>query len=559
MKNLNEISKTISNNKKIEQKDILRISKYISSLFELGIIKNENKINELIEKVCNQLEGIFYYDNNDEKLLAELGISKDNKGKSKDNVIYVNKNMSDEMIEITLFHELTHFLQRFNVEGLEECIGIMQNYKWRILMEAQTQNIAEMVYSNIYGKEREKIDYKSEELRMLPGGNIKSNLRNYQMYDYILKKICLVLEISIKDFIAMNFQGVESMNLFEKKLSGKYGDEVLNFIYELLDVIYSTDAIIYTGGEKELNNPYNVASLVDGRTINASSKNQFRCMKQLDLLLMYLSKDKIDIYSFLLDNQFDKNEEYLPQNEKFSEVSHASNEDVENNPEKYIMTECIPACKELWKKNIYTFMVSNYVGETGIWIEIYNEISDENKKYLDSLKLKNIKVDIYHEGCYRIRIDHIGKNASDLLLEVCKGFKMQDVPKNIACFTEEDFLIDCGCFSEIENPNYYEMKEFYEMDFESLEEQRDYIEKYSKWEHSDESKKYLKKYDSTKKIKSTEQYAKDNNMIYVDGVIYRSKYDFDKHIKYLQYINRIIEEQNYTTHFENGVESIIKL
>ena len=45
----------------------------------------------------------------------------------------------------------------------------------------------------------------------------------------------------------------------------------------------------------------------------------------------------------------------MQQSNKFSEVSHTSMEEVENNPEQFIMTECIPACKELWSKNIYTF------------------------------------------------------------------------------------------------------------------------------------------------------------------------------------------------------------
>ena len=119
-------------------------------------------------------------------------------------------------------------------------------------------------------------------------------------------------------------------------------------------------------------------SLVDNRTINVSSEEQFKSIKQLDSILLHLSKQNIEVYSKLLDLQFDKREEYMQQSNKFSEVSQTSMEEVENNPEKFIMTECIPACKELWSKNIYTFMVSNYIGENGIWIEIYDEISDEN-------------------------------------------------------------------------------------------------------------------------------------------------------------------------------------
>lgn len=552
----NIFQKVSNNNKKIDEDKISLIARYFVSLFELNILKDETLINSLVLKVVNELENIIYYDNNDEKLLKELGISKKNKGLFKGNIIYINKNMEDDMIKITLFHELTHFLQRYNVDGYEECIGIMQNYKWRILMEAQTQNVAEMVYSNIFGNIKEELEYNSEELRMLSGGTIKSNLRNYQMYDMILRKILLVLNMSIEDFIAINFNGKQSLKLFEEKLDNSYGKKVKNFIWELLDIIYSTDAIVYTGGVDNLSEPCIVQSLVDNRTINVSSEEQFKSIKQLDSILLHLSKQNIEVYSKLLDLQFDKREEYMQQSNKFSEVSQTSMEEVENNPEKFIMTECIPACKELWSKNIYTFMVSNYIGENGIWIEIYDEISDENLTYLKSLKSKNISVSIYHDGCYKIEVNHIGKNASDLLLEVCKGFKMQDVPKNIAYFSEEEFLIKCGCYNELPNPNYVEMKEFYEMEFDTLEEQKNYISKYREWELSENSKKIVKAFNPNKKEKTTEEYVIEHDMIYEDGRVYLSKFDYEKHLKYVHYIEKLIDEQLYLAHYENGVETI---
>ncbi|MBD9115436.1 hypothetical protein EGP95_06655 [bacterium] len=552
----NIVQKISNNSKNIDEDKISLIAKYFVSLFELDILKDEALINSLVLKVVNELENIIYYDNNDEKLLKELGISKKNKGLFKGNIIYINKNMEDDMIKITLFHELTHFLQRYNVDGYEECIGIMQNYKWRILMEAQTQNVAEMVYSNIFGNIKEELEYNSEELRMLSGGTIKSNLRNYQMYDMILRKILLVLNMSIEDFIAINFNGKQSLKLFEEKLDNSYGKKVKNFIWELLDIIYSTDAIVYTGGVDNLSEPCIVQSLVDNRTINVSSEEQFKSIKQLDSILLHLSKQNIKVYSKLLDLQFDKREKYMQQSNKFSEVSQTSMEEVENNPEKFIMTECIPACKELWSKNIYTFMVSNYIGENGIWIEIYDEISDENLKYLKSLKSKNISVSIYHDGCYKIEVNHIGKNASDLLLEVCKGFKMQDVPKNIAYFSEEEFLIKCGCYNELLNPNYVEMKEFYEMEFDTFEEQKNYMSKYREWELSENSKKIVKTFNPNKKEKTTEEYVIERDMIYEDGRVYLSKFDYEKHLKYVHYIEKLIDEQLYLAHYENGVETI---
>lgn len=164
------------------------ICDYFNVLIKLKIIKEPKLLDELIDKVINQLEKIVLYDSNDTELLRELGISSNNKGLSKENIIYVNKNMNQEMILITIFHELTHFLQRYNEDNKEECIGIMQDWKWRILMEAQTQNLAEIVYGFITNTKKEDVEYKSEDLRMLSSGKIVSNLRNYQMYDSILKK-----------------------------------------------------------------------------------------------------------------------------------------------------------------------------------------------------------------------------------------------------------------------------------------------------------------------------------------------------------------------------------
>lgn len=43
---------------------------------------------------------------------------------------------------------------------------------------------------------------------------------------------------------------------------------------------------------------------------------------------------------------------FLPENEGYSETMSSPQEAVENNPKRFIIEECIPACQELWKKNI---------------------------------------------------------------------------------------------------------------------------------------------------------------------------------------------------------------
>ena len=53
------------------------------------------------------------------------------------------------------------------------------------------------------------------------------------------------------------------------------------------------------------------------------------------------------------DKQNWKQEGFLPLNDEYSETMASPMEEVESNPRKFIIEECIPACKELWRKNIY--------------------------------------------------------------------------------------------------------------------------------------------------------------------------------------------------------------
>ena len=65
--------------------------------------------------------------------------------------------------------------------------------------------------------------------------------------------------MSIEEFISINFYGMKAKETFEEKINNLYGEEVTNFLNELLDVIYS-----------DLSEPYIVESLIDGRDINVS-------------------------------------------------------------------------------------------------------------------------------------------------------------------------------------------------------------------------------------------------------------------------------------------------
>ena len=47
-----------------------------------------------------------------------------------------------------------------------------------------------------------------------------------------------------------------------------------------------------------------------------------------------------------------ENKGFLPINSEYSEEMYAEQEEVENNPTRYIIEECIPACQELCLKKM---------------------------------------------------------------------------------------------------------------------------------------------------------------------------------------------------------------
>lgn len=493
-------------------------SKYFSSLDKINVLPSDINIKDLIDKALNNIKDCIFYDNHDEELLNKLGIGEKNKGAAIDSILYVNSNQTDEMIEITFYHELTHLLQNHSNSIASEDIGLMENYKFRLIMEAQTQYLAEMIYSNVHNKKLIEIHHNTEELRMLSGGTVRSNLRNYELYDCILTKLCLFLNISKETIIKLNFMGKNGCKLFREKIIDLYGEDVYDFIWKELDLIYATDVMIYVYDYDLIPDNFIVESLVDNRNINISSANQMQSINNLDKVLQQGIKIKFPenldkFIPYIISNEERENMMFMPKNEEYAEVSSAPMEEVENNPKRFIMPECIPACKELWSKNIYTFMTSNYEDRGNVWIEIYAELSPENLSLLESLNKQGIRIDVYHQGCYRIYADGFSKRAADSLLSIAKKFDMQDVPKDIAYQTEEDFLISCGCYKKEVNHEYIEMKEVFEMDFSNFDEVNEYLQEYKKWQNSSRSKKYIIKFDSSKQEKSVKEYAKENQKI----------------------------------------------
>ena len=169
---------------------------------------------------------------------------------------------------------------------------------------------------------------------------------------------------------------------------------------------------------------------------------------------------------------------FLPENAELNETMSSPQELVETNPRRFIIEECIPACQELWSKNIYTFMVSDHLNEGQCWIEIIVDgLSDENKEVFMNLSGDDVIKFSYHRGTINFGVKLVGKEGQSRLLELAQQFQMQDVPINQSYISMQDFLLEyCGCYDEIPNPNYIEMKPAWEMEL-SVEQIADYMQK----------------------------------------------------------------------------------
>lgn len=240
---------------------------------------------------------------------------------------------------------------------------------------------------------------------------------------------------------------------------------------------------------------------------------------------------------------------YLLSPKEYSSEFQTPQETVEKEAERFIMPECLPACKELWKKNIYTYMVSDHLNEGECWIEVeLDALSDENKDVYMQLDCEDITKFSYHYKTLNFGVKCVGLEAQQKLLFLAKQFKMQDVQLENAYLLPETFLMRyCGCYEEYDNPDYKYMTPPWEDNTISIEEQIEQTKKYTEWEISINSVKRLRKFAPEKVTKPIEEYAKEHNMIYEDGRVYFSKFHYDKHKNYINYINDI-EKQGGNHH-----------
>lgn len=210
---------------------------------------------------------------------------------------------------------------------------------------------------------------------------------------------------------------------------------------------------------------------------------------------------------------------------------HVGQDVVEEFPKRFIVTECIDACKILWAKNIDTFMCSDELSE-GSWIEIVIEnLSIENQEKIDEIKPLANKIFNYHKGAINFQVKGKDDKASRKLVAIADMFEFQDVQNVSAYFTEEQFLIHMGCYVEEKNPNYIKNP------FETFEYTMEELELYRNSDDPTKDIEVFRVFDKDKVLKSIEEYVKESEYkgLYIPAEkrIYTSSFYLEKHKNYL--------------------------
>ena len=109
---------------------------------------------------------------------------------------------------------------------------------------------------------------------------------------------------------------------------------------------------------------------------------------------------------------------------------------------------------------------------------------------------------------------------------------MQDVQQHLAYITLEEFLIRCGCFDEIPNPDYVPMSDLWIWIF-LLMKLLAIIFVIMSGVILLKVRKLLKFSLKIKCIKPIEEYLNGTDFIYEDGRVYLGEYHYQKHLNYI--------------------------
>lgn len=236
----------------MDEQSLIYFANYFSVVIKDELLPKDMNIEEVIEHTLSIADRIVFYDEN-AFITSVYGSKIKGLCEPKTHTLYVRKNLDDVLKEITIYHEMHHAAQ-MNEETYQDGINQDSN-KARLIMEAQTQYMAEKVYQEIHGVTFEDKEVLSQDLRMLPGGKVLSNLHNYEMYDNILSKLAIVLGVSKDYFVTINYQYKNDIGLndFKRRYDKAKEKYELPIDFEKLlinlDYVYVVDYFIYLDGE----------------------------------------------------------------------------------------------------------------------------------------------------------------------------------------------------------------------------------------------------------------------------------------------------------------------
>lgn len=278
-------------------------------------ILRTNNIEKLIDNALLYASKIEFYDENSE-IYKELGPDCKGLRDPISKIIYVRNNLDEPLREIIVYHELHHAVQ---TNPINDEVGINQQSNiGRMIMEAQTQYFAEKVYEEIHNVTFEERDIPSENLRMLNGGIIRSALHNYEMYDSVLSKLSIMLNVPKDFFVAINYLYENNAGIDELKHIYDEAKRAYTFPYEFedflfrLDYVYVVDLIAYKNNpEKEIvlsgNETKEKYEIYPNKGLNLSLKKQFDVLDDIDrkyfLCLLDANADYRSFSKYLLKSE----------------------------------------------------------------------------------------------------------------------------------------------------------------------------------------------------------------------------------------------------------------
>ncbi len=298
----------------IDNETLKFFSNYFFVAVKKGVIPTNISLESLIENALIFASKIEFYDEN-HRIYKEYGEEVKGFRDPESKIIFIRNNLEEPLREITVYHELHHAVQT-NPENNQ--VGINQESNvGRLIMEAQTQYFAEKVYEEIHDVKFAEREIPSENLRMASGGIVVSKLHNYEMYDNLLTKIGIILEVPKDYFVFLNY--LYNNNLGLKLLEEKYKEAKNKYQlpYEFnqfllyYDYAYCVDLLAYQ------DNPDKQTILNGGITqkyeihpnqnLELSLKNQLYNLSQIDgccfLNLAEKGGNYKDFAKYIIDNQ----------------------------------------------------------------------------------------------------------------------------------------------------------------------------------------------------------------------------------------------------------------